>query len=103
MAKLVLSAAPTFTAQVAIPVPGKKPVNVEFTFKGRTRDAFTEFLTWCEGRDDLDVLLNTISGWELEDAFCEEAVNELIQSYPGAARAIIEKYIREQTGARLGN
>ena len=38
MAKLTINAAPTFFAEVAIPVPGKGDVKVKFEFKHRTRD-----------------------------------------------------------------
>jgi len=103
MAKLSLTTAPTFTKSVAIPVPGRKPVPVDFTFKGRTRDAFREYLDGAEGRDDVDMLMDTICGWELEDEFSRESVEQLVQNYAGSARAIIETYVREVTGARLGN
>ena len=103
MAKLSLAVDPTFVATVLIPIPGKKPVPVEFTFKGRTRNEFRDFLDAASGREDPDLMMETICGWELEDQFSRENVDRLLQSKPASGRAIIEKYIAEMTGARLGN
>jgi hypothetical protein len=103
MAKLTLTSSPTFKSNVLIPVPGKKPVPVEFSFKGRTKDEFKAFLDGIGDREDADVILDIASGWELDDAFGKESVELLLQNYIGAARVIIEKYIGELTAARLGN
>ena len=40
MAKLSFTTSATFTLRVAIPVPGMKAVDVEYTFKGRNREEF---------------------------------------------------------------
>lgn len=103
--KFTLVAKPTFTARVAIPVPGQAPELVEFTFKGRTRDQFAEFIESIkEGESkDVEVIMDIASGWELEDAFDAKNVELLTQNYLGAARAIIDKYLAELTTARLGN
>ena len=103
MAKLVLSASPTFTATVLIPVPGKKAVPVEFTYKGRTKEAFREFADGLGGRDEIDLLMDIIVGWELEDEFSRDNVEKLSNEYMGASKAIIDKYVTELTGAKLGN
>ena len=103
MAKLTLTASPTFTAKVAIPVPGGKAVPVEFKFKGRTKDEFKAFIEGIGDREDVDVILDIATGWELEDAFGRESVELLLQNYLGSARVIIEKYLSELTAARLGN
>ena len=103
MAKLTLTSSPTFKASVLIPVPGKKPVPVEFNFKGRTKDEFKAFFDGIGDREDAEVILDIATGWELEDAFGKESVELLLQNYIGAARVIIEKYIGELTAARLGN
>ena len=101
--KFNLTTSPTFKAKVSIPIPGKQAEPVEFTFKGRTRDEFKTFIENLKDRDDVDVLLDIASGWELEDAFDKDNLEELTQNYIGAARAIIEKYLSELTQARLGN
>lgn len=101
--KFSLTASPTFKAKVAIPIPGDKAVDVEFTFKGRTREAFKTFIDNLKDREDAEVVMDIASGWDLEDAFSKENVDILTQNYLGAARAIIEKYLSELTQARLGN
>jgi hypothetical protein len=101
--KLILTPSPTFKAKVSIPVPGSAPVDVEFTFKGRTRTAFKDFVDSLKDREDVDVLMDICSGWELEDAFNRENIEALNESYLGASRAVIEKYFAEITNARLGN
>lgn len=103
MAKLQLTASPTFKCNVLIPVPGKKPVPVEFNFKGRTKDEFKSFIDTIGDREDVDVILDIATGWELEEAFGRDSVELLLQNYLGSARVIIEKYIGELTSARLGN
>jgi len=101
--KFNLSAVPTFKNKVAIPIAGGKPVDIEFTFKHRTRDAFKEFVENLEGREDIDVILDIASGWDLEDAFDKASLEDLTQNYIGSAREIIETYIGELTNARAKN
>ncbi len=101
--KFTLTPTPTFKAKVLIPVPGKTAESVEFTFKGRTREQFKEFIEGLKDREDVEVVMDIASGWELEDAFTVANVELLTQNYLGAARAVIEKYLSELTQARLGN
>lgn len=103
MAKLSLTAAPTFTSVVLIPVQGKKPVPVEFTFRARNRDQFSELVENLAGRPNEDVMMDILVGWELEDEFNRESVERLLQNYIGSAKAILDKYFSEMTGAKLGN
>lgn len=104
-AKFTLALAPTFKAKVAIPIPGQSAEMVEFTFKGRTRAQFAEFIESIKEGEakDVDVIMDICSGWELEDAFDAKNVETLTNNYLGAARAIIDKYLAELTTARLGN
>jgi hypothetical protein len=101
--KLILTASPTFKSRVDIPVPGGRPVSVEFTFKHRDADAYKEFVDTIAGRDEIDVIMDIATGWELEDAFDRESVEQLCKNYMGSGRAIFDKYIEENTGAKLGN
>lgn len=98
-----LTAKPTFKSKVEIPIPGDKSATVEFIFKGRTRDEFKAFVESLADREDVDVILDLASGWDLEDAFEKENVELLTQNYIGSARAIIEKYLSELTAARTKN
>lgn len=101
--KFTLALKPTFTAKVDIPIPGQVAAPVEFTFKARTKDEFKELVDGIAGRDDVEIIMDIASGWELEDAFDAKNVALLLQNYMGAASAIIGKYFSELTQARLGN
>ena len=106
MAKLQLAAAPTFKTIVQIPVPGSKPVGVEFTFKGRTKAEFNQFVADLDSgamKEDVDVLMSIASGWELDDPFDRESVSKLIENYIGSWRAVVQTYIQELTAARAKN
>lgn len=103
MAKLKLNPEPTFKAKVGIPVPGSRPVDVEFTFKHRARD---EILAWLDdNRDATDVqsVEQCVVGWGLEDEFSRENVERLCNNYPGAGMAILAAYLDELRGARAKN
>lgn len=101
--KLNLSAAPTFKVKVAIPVPGGKSVDVEFTFKHRTREAFKDFIEKISDREDVETILDIASGWDLDDPFDKDSLDEMTQNYIGSSMAIIQAYMSELTNARVKN
>lgn len=101
--KFSLTLAPTFKCKVAIPVPGDKSADIEFIFKGRSREAFKDFIDSLRDRDDADVVMDIASGWDLEDAFTKENVEILTGNYLGAAKAVIEAYLSELTTGRAKN
>lgn len=103
MAKLSLSANPTFESTVQIPVPGGKPAPVKFKFKAKTKDDFKTFLESLADRSDVDVILEIACGWDLDDAWGKDTVVQLEQNYIGATKAVLETYIKDLSGARLGN
>ncbi|MGH8430341.1 MAG: phage tail assembly chaperone [Solimonas sp.] len=104
MAKLKLNPDPTFKAKVRISVAGAdEPVEVEFTFKHRTKDELQKFIEASASREDADNVLEMASGWELADAFTREAVDVLAQNYITAPRAIFDRYIDELVKAREKN
>lgn len=106
-AKLSLSAAATFPANVGIPVPGvEATVPVKFTFKHRTKSALK---AWRESID-LDVdgvtvehVLDMASGWDLDDPFGAESIGTMLEEYPASGIVILVRYMQEMTDARLGN
>lgn len=100
--KFSLTPSPTFKAKVGIPVPGAGVSDVEFTFKGRTREEFKVFL---ENKDGLkiDAVMEMVSGWELDEPFDKEHVEQLLDNYLGAFDAIQTTYLRELTEARVKN
>lgn len=104
MASFSLVPEPTFKAKVDIPVPGKKPQKLEFTFQWRSMDEFRAFMDSLGNYDsDTDAVMDLVTGWELSDAFSRENVEKMVKNYIGSARAIINVYIEENAGARLGN
>ncbi|HQS59728.1 MAG: hypothetical protein B7Y56_03020 [Gallionellales bacterium 35-53-114] len=103
MAKLSLTPSPTFKTMVGIPVAGGKPVDVEFTFKHRTKDQLATFLAERAGKTDIEGFLDMVTGWELEDPFNEESVTKLTQNYPGASLATFRVYIDELVQAKIKN
>lgn len=105
MAKLKLSLTPnpTFKATVNIPVPGAQPAPVEFTFRGRGREQFREFIDGLKDQDDADAVMGAACGWDLDEPFDREHVGQMIDGYLGAAREILDTYMRELTAARRGN
>lgn len=101
--KLQLTANPTFKSTVAIPVPGGKPVAVEFIFKHRAREAYDEWVGSIPGMEEPDLIMSMASGWDLDDSFDRDNVEKLVTEYIGSAKAIFDKYMGENTGAKTGN
>jgi hypothetical protein len=103
MAKLKLNPDPTFKSQVGIPVAGGDAVEVEFTFKHRTRDEMDAFLKAATELRDAGLIMEMASGWELADAFTAVNVNKLAQNYITAPQAIFQTYLDELVKARVKN
>lgn len=103
MAKLKLQPEPTFKAKVAIPVAGADGVDVEFTFRHRTREELQKFISASGDREDVDTILEMASGWELSDAFTKDNLGLLVQNYIAAPRAVFDKYVDELVKARAKN
>ncbi len=102
-AKLKLVANPTFTGMVSIPVAGADPVEVQFTFKHKTRDDYKAFLESTDKKGDAKMILEIATGWELEDPFNEKSLETLIQNYHGSDFAIISGYMMALTSTRAKN
>lgn len=103
MAKLELNPAPIFPGKVDIPVPGKEPAQVVFTFKHRTRDGLNAWMLAGASRPDVDTILEAAEGWDLPQPFNRENVETLVQNYIGSPKVIVDRYINELTRAKLGN
>lgn len=102
MAKLTLNANPTFTAKVGIPVPGSDELaDIELTFKHRTKDELDSWMK--EGGDDIKMILDMVSGWDLSEKFNDENVGKLLQNYQTAPAAIITVYLSELIKVKKGN
>lgn len=103
MAKLSLKANPTFPATVEIPIAGGESVKVRFTFKHRTKKELEEWIKTREGRSDLESFTSMVEGWDLEDAFTPENIEELLENYIGTALATYFVYIDELVKAKAKN
>lgn len=103
MAKLTLVANPTFKAKVGIPVAGGDPVEVEFTFKHRTKSALDEFIKSRAEKSDVDSFFDMVEGWDLTDTFNRESVELLLENYIGTALTTYRAYIDELVQAKLKN
>lgn len=101
--KITLALKPTFTANVMIPMHGSKAEAVPFTFKGRTREQFVEWMGELKDKTNVQAIMECASGWGLDEPFDAENVELLDSLYMGAAAAILDKYIGELTQAKLGN
>lgn len=100
MAKFKLQPDPTFKAKVKIPVPGEaKEPEVEFTFRFRGRDDLSSLLKRAKEQDLVKTAMEMAAGWELVDAFNEDNVRLLDQTYIGALNRLVEAYWEEHTKA----
>lgn len=95
MAKLSLKASPTFKASVGIPVAGGETVAVLMEFKHRTKSELEDFMKTRGGKTDTESFMEIVLGWDLEDKFNTENVEQLLQSYIGAALATLHVYVDE--------
>lgn len=100
---LKLSAEPTFKAPVNIPIAGEDPEPVVFTFKARKSSELSQFKDWVKGKANIDTVEACVIGWALTDEFTKANIERLLDNYPGAARAILDTYLSELYGYRLGN
>jgi hypothetical protein len=104
MAKLKLTADPTFRAKVPVPIPGAGTADVEFTFKHRTNKELQAYIEAIESdQPDTKIVMDVASGWDLDDTYTAENVEKLCESYAGAGLAVFQTYVRELRGARAKN
>lgn len=94
----VLKPKPTFEQDVLIPVPGGDAAKITFVFnhKGiKELQAFYATLSVEGGelRKDPDALGELIAGWKAVDTpYSPEALEDLINDYPGSAKVIFDGY-----------
>ena len=98
---------PTFKVAVTIPTSsGEGTIKFEFKHMGRKAlKGFFESLGEGENtREDSEALMDLIDGWEgVDQKFSAEALETLLDNYPGAARAIFEAYNRGLFEGRTKN
>lgn len=103
MAKLKLIANPTFKAKVGIPVAGGDPVEIELTFKHRTKSALDEFIKTRTEKSDSESFLDMVVAWDLDDVFSKDSVDTLLENYAGAGLATFRIYIDQLIQAKIKN
>lgn len=103
MAKLSINAAPTFKAKVGIPIAGGESVEVEFTFKHRTKPQLDEFVAACADKSDADTFMEMVSGWDFAEEFSADAVKTMTENYIGAGLATYRAYLDELVKAKVKN
>lgn len=98
-----LKAEPTFAAKVAFPVAGGSSVEVELTFKHRTKSELDKWLKARKGADDVGSFMDMVQAWELEEDFTRANVEVLIEHHIGVAIATYQVYLDELTKHREKN
>ncbi|WP_052736110.1 phage tail assembly chaperone [Aquincola tertiaricarbonis] len=98
---------PTFKAKVQIPEPGGLEHQVTIEFKHHTRDEMDRLIesdAWKASGNEIANVMSIVVGWEGIDApFNAESVALLVQHYQLAPAHIVEAFVRNQMGAKLGN
>lgn len=103
MTKLKLQPDPTFKVQVLVPKPGAEPVDLELTFRHRTRDELQTFLEEIKTMDDVSMIQAMAIGWGLDDEFTVANIRTLVQGYIAAPAEIFKGYVDALTGHREKN
>jgi hypothetical protein len=103
----VIQPKPTFKIKVEIPTPtGPGVINIEFAHKGRK--ALAKFLEGAseEGANvqDIDALSEIVVGWDgVDQAFSKKALEDLLDAYPAAGKALFDAYLPALIEGRVKN
>ncbi|MEM5384138.1 phage tail assembly chaperone [Paraburkholderia phymatum] len=126
MAKIKLGARPTnFKHVVKFPMLDGSEAAIEVTYKYRTRKEFGAFIdevfaaskeerpaedefSWAAlmektGSANADYVMQAVEGWNLDEPFTRENVQQLADELPAAITAIMDSYRNAITQGRLGN
>lgn len=98
---------PTFIAPVDISVPGQaQPAQIEVEFKYMKRKQAGDWFArlQSEPTDDASALAEVIVSWKWVDIdYSQDALAELLENYPSAARDIFMAFSRELTESKVKN
>lgn len=99
-----LNPEPTFKVTAAIPVPGLAAMELEVEFRHKTRDELVKFFGGLKGRKGIDILMEIIADWHNCDTpFSKKTLATLLQNYPKSDSALMDAYVDQCGGARMGN
>lgn len=93
---------PTFRGPVELLTP-EGSSTVVFTFKHRPKSAMPAFFESIKDKEDLFVVKQIVSGWDLAEEFNDENVSTLLDNYHQAAMAITTSYVGLLTQFKKGN
>lgn len=104
-AKISIVADATFVAPVSIHRPGKDAVDIDFTFKHRTKPELDKFRKEMEVKKpgDVEYVMLLASGWELDEDWSKKNLATFFSNYHTAAIAITQVYFEELRGAKRKN
>lgn len=115
---------PTFKSKVSIPRVGGSEIEVEFEFKYLTRkqlaaiyeewqaklselnitdDTTLTELTDIEVELQIKQLKDIVIGWDFDDEFNDENIEQLVETSVFAAKTVIESYQEAYMKAKVGN
>lgn len=115
---------PTFKSKVSIPRVGGDEIEVEFEFKYLTRKELAKVYDgWQEKLKDLNItddttlseltdievelqikqLKDIVQGWDFEDEFNDDNIEQLVETSVFAAKTVIEAYQEAYMKAKVGN
>lgn len=115
---------PSFKSKVSIPRVGGDEIEVEFEFKYLTRKELAKvYEGWQEKLTDLNItddttlteltdievelqikqLKDIVHGWDFEDEFNDDNIEQLVETSVFAAKTVIEAYQEAYMKAKVGN
>lgn len=94
---------PTFSATVTFPIAGEKKASFEVVYKHKTAKEMDDFVERMKTMKDFDALVEIVVDWQVAETFNRESLQTLMDNYLGFARAAINTYFLEISGAREGN
>ena len=98
-----LTPSPTFTSTIKFSVAGGDTASLKIDYRHKTTAELDDYLKRIKKMTDLDAAMEIVASWELSEEFSRENVEKLFQNYGGSARAVLQSYVSELTGARQGN
>lgn len=102
---LKIQADPTFTSKVTVPTPNG-PVDIKVEFKHMDADEYEEFINneANKARSNEASIMDIAVGWSgVDGEFTSENITKVCKQYHQAARAIVEKWVKDLTQAKVEN